>query len=105
VVTWIFIDVTDPNADPTGQTVGDQLIVDSTHTYADLDELIVNHIQAMARRCEELMAHEKFKQGGEDELREFEDYPIAFFCIYGSQIFSSRISLPPIPRRVCMASL
>ncbi|KAG5645250.1 hypothetical protein DXG03_006667 [Asterophora parasitica] len=62
------IDVTEPNADPTGQTTG-QLLVDSTHRYADLDELIVNHVQAMARRCEELMAHEKFKQGSEDELR------------------------------------
>ncbi|KAG5652250.1 hypothetical protein H0H81_005645 [Sphagnurus paluster] len=62
------IDVTEPNADPSGQTTG-HLIVDSTHSYADLDELIVNHIQAMARRCEELMAHEKFKHGPEDELR------------------------------------
>lgn len=59
--------MTDSNADPSGQTTG-QLIVDS-FTYADLDELIVNHIQAMARRVEELMAHEKFKQGPEDELR------------------------------------
>jgi transcription elongation factor SPT6 len=39
--------------------------------YADLDELIVNHVQAMARRVEELMAHEKFKHGSEDDLREF----------------------------------
>lgn len=64
----MLIDVTEPNADLTGQTTG-QLIVDSTHSYADLDELIVNHVQAMARRCEELMAHEKFKHGTEDELR------------------------------------
>ncbi|KAG5728025.1 Transcription elongation factor SPT6 [Termitomyces sp. T112] len=64
------IDVTEPNADPTGQTTG-QLIVDSAHTYADLDELIVNHVQAMARRCEELMAHEKFKHGSEDDLHLF----------------------------------
>ncbi|KAF9454548.1 transcription elongation factor SPT6 [Macrolepiota fuliginosa MF-IS2] len=64
------IDVTDSNADPTGQTTG-QLIVDAQHTYADLDELIVNHVQAMARRVEELMAHEKFKQGPEDELHLF----------------------------------
>lgn len=42
--------------------------MDSTHTYSDLDELIVNHVQAMARRVEELMVHEKFK-GAEDELR------------------------------------
>lgn len=35
-----------------------------------MDELIVNHVQAMARRVEELMAFEKFKPGSEDELRE-----------------------------------
>lgn len=38
------------------------------YEFVDLDELIVNHIHAMSRRVEELMAHEKFKQGGEDEL-------------------------------------
>ncbi|KAF8625819.1 hypothetical protein AX15_005199 [Amanita polypyramis BW_CC] len=65
------IDVIEPNADPTGQTVGSQLIVDSTHSYADLDELIVNHVQAMARRVEELMNHEKFKPGSEDDLHLF----------------------------------
>jgi len=64
-------DVTELNADPSGQTTGAQLVVDATHTYSDLDELIVNHIQAMSRRVEELMAHEKFKQGSEDELRMF----------------------------------
>lgn len=67
--SYLSSDVTEPNADPTGQTVGNQLIVDSTHSYADLDELIVNHVQAMARRVEELMAHEKFKHGTEDDLR------------------------------------
>ncbi|KZT09507.1 transcription elongation factor SPT6 [Laetiporus sulphureus 93-53] len=74
-VTWkvddkLFqhIDVVEPNADPTGQTVGTKLIVDGTHQYSDLDELIVNHVQAMARKVEELMAHEKFKHGSEDDL-------------------------------------
>ncbi|KAJ7097816.1 transcription elongation factor SPT6 [Mycena belliarum] len=62
------IDVTEPNADPTGQTVGSQLIVDATHSYADLDELIVNHVQAMARKVEELMAHDRFKHGTEEDL-------------------------------------
>ncbi|TFK42525.1 transcription elongation factor SPT6 [Crucibulum laeve] len=62
------IDVTEPNADSTGLSIGTDLIVDATHRYADLDELIVNHVQAMARRVEELMAHEKFKHGPEDEL-------------------------------------
>lgn len=67
--TYAIADATELNADPTGQTVGGQLVVDSNHNYADLDELIVNHVQAMARRVEELMAHEKFKHGSEDELR------------------------------------
>ncbi|KAJ7905577.1 transcription elongation factor SPT6 [Mycena olivaceomarginata] len=62
------IDVTELNADPTGQTVGGTLIVDSTHSYADLDELIVNHVQTMARKVEQLMAHERFKHGSEDDL-------------------------------------
>ena len=61
----------EPNADLSGQTVGSKLIVDNSHTYSDLDDLIVNHVQAMARKVEELMAHEKFKHGPEDELREW----------------------------------
>ncbi|KAF4578811.1 Transcription elongation factor spt6 [Pleurotus pulmonarius] len=65
------IDVTEINPDPTGQTLSGQLMVDSKHTYADLDELIVNHVQAMARKVEELMAHDRFKAGTEDELHLF----------------------------------
>lgn len=61
------IDVTEIN---TGQG-GNLLIVDEKHQYADLDELIVNHVQATARKVEELMAHEKFKHGSEDELHLF----------------------------------
>jgi transcription elongation factor SPT6 len=48
--------------------MGSRFIVEGRHEFADLDELIVNHIQAMARRVEELMAHEKYK-ASEDELR------------------------------------
>jgi transcription elongation factor SPT6 len=44
--------------------------VDNAHSYADLDELIVNHVQAMARRAEDLKRHDRFKYGTEDELRE-----------------------------------
>ena len=61
-------DVVEPDADPTGQNVGSKLIVDGQQ-FSDLDELIVNHVQAMARKVEELMMHEKFKPGSEDELR------------------------------------
>lgn len=64
-----MLDVVEPNADPTGQTVGSKLIVDGNQQFSDLDELIVNHVQAMARKVEELMNHEKFKPGTEDDLR------------------------------------
>ncbi|KAI0256807.1 transcription elongation factor Spt6 [Lactifluus subvellereus] len=77
-VTWkvddkLFqhIDVVELNADPTGQNLGGQLIVDGKYEFSDLDELIVNHVQALARRVEELMAFEKFKPGPEDELHLF----------------------------------
>ncbi|KAF5373643.1 hypothetical protein D9758_000608 [Tetrapyrgos nigripes] len=63
--------VTEVGGDPTGQGVGGKLIVDNSHTYADLDELIVNHVHAMVRRVEELTAHDRFKHGSEDELHLF----------------------------------
>jgi transcription elongation factor SPT6 len=47
-----------------------QLIIDGKYQYSDLDELIVNHIQAMSRKVEELMAFEKYKGGTEEELRQ-----------------------------------
>jgi len=65
------IDVVELNADPTGQSIGGQLVVDGKYEFSDLDELIVNHVQALARRVEELMAFEKFKPGPEDELRPY----------------------------------
>ena len=61
--------MTEPNADVTGQNLGNRFFVEGGKEYSDLDELIVNHVQAIARRVEELMAHEKFKAGPEDELR------------------------------------
>ncbi|KAI0082636.1 transcription elongation factor SPT6 [Panus rudis PR-1116 ss-1] len=65
------IDVVESGVDATGQGVGSRLIVDGSHQYSDLDELIVNHVQAMARKVEELMAHEKFKAGSEEDLHLF----------------------------------
>ncbi|KZT26523.1 transcription elongation factor Spt6 [Neolentinus lepideus HHB14362 ss-1] len=77
-VTWkvddkLFqhIDVVEPNADPTGQAVGTRFIVDGKYEFADLDELIVNHVQAMTRRVEELTAHDKYKPGTEEDLHLF----------------------------------
>lgn len=60
----------EPNADLSGQNVGGQLIIEGKYEFADLDEMIVNHVQAMARRVEELMAHEKFKKE-EDDLCQY----------------------------------
>ncbi len=68
-VDHLHVDVTDSNPDPSGQALGGQLVVDAQHIYSDLDELIVNHVQAMVRRVEELMNHERFKAKSEDELR------------------------------------
>ena len=63
--------VSHPTLDVAERTtnVGVTLIVDGKFEYADLDELIVSHIHAMARRVEDLMNHEKFKKD-DDELRE-----------------------------------
>ncbi|KAI0831325.1 transcription elongation factor Spt6 [Trametes gibbosa] len=65
------IDVMELNADPSGQAAGSKFIVDGTLQFSDLDELIVNHVQAMARKVEELMVHEKYKPGTEDDLHLF----------------------------------
>ncbi|KIY42862.1 hypothetical protein FISHEDRAFT_63136 [Fistulina hepatica ATCC 64428] len=64
------IDIMESNADPTGQTVGG-LIIDKNHTYSDLNDLIVNHVQAMAHEVEELMMHKHFKLGKDDDLHTF----------------------------------
>lgn len=36
--------------------------------YTDLDELIVEHVKAMARKVSEMMQHEKFQKGSRNEL-------------------------------------
>ncbi|KAF7323037.1 Transcription elongation factor Spt6 [Mycena chlorophos] len=61
------IDVTEVN-DP--RAFGTQYLVDNA-TYSDLDELIVNHVQAMARKVEELMQHDRYKAGTEEDLHIF----------------------------------
>jgi len=42
-----------------------------THTYTDLDELIVEHVKAMAKKVDELVQHEKFQKGSRNELGKF----------------------------------
>ena len=39
--------------------------------YSDLDELIVMHIEATARKVEELANHPKFRRGTLEQLRKY----------------------------------
>lgn len=61
-------------------SVGKQLRI-GKHVYTDLDELIVNHVEAMAKKVTEIMKDERFQKGTKD------DTGISFF--------------PPSPR-TCM---
>lgn len=61
----------EPNADITSQNVGSHLVVEGKYQFSDLDELIVNHVKAMARKVEELIAHDKFNKATDSEIREY----------------------------------
>ncbi|KAI1308333.1 transcription elongation factor SPT6 [Xylaria venustula] len=52
----------------TEYTLGRQLRIGGKYQYSDLDELIVDHVKAMAKKVDELMGHEKFKKGSLAEL-------------------------------------
>ncbi|RMD42373.1 hypothetical protein DV735_g2784, partial [Chaetothyriales sp. CBS 134920] len=41
------------------------------HNYSDLDELIVNHVKAMSRKVEEMVANEKFQDKTKSQLEEW----------------------------------
>jgi hypothetical protein len=44
-------------------SVGRQLRIGGKYNYSDLDELIVDHVKAMAKKVDELMQHEKYQSG------------------------------------------
>lgn len=52
----------EPNADLSVHNTSGHLWIEGKSEFTDVDELIVNRVQAMARRVEELMAHDKFKK-------------------------------------------
>ncbi|KAK3309161.1 SH2 domain-containing protein [Chaetomium strumarium] len=52
-------------------SVGKVLRVGGKYTYSDLDELIVDHVKAMAKKVEELMQHEKFQKGSRADLEKW----------------------------------
>ncbi|KAH6908687.1 SH2 domain-containing protein [Coprinopsis sp. MPI-PUGE-AT-0042] len=76
-VTWepnICSDVTDRNPDPTGQSVGNQLVIEANHVYSDLDKLVVNHAQAMSRKVElERMVRDGFIADEDEDEDDDED--------------------------------
>ena len=49
-------------------SVGKILKVGGKYTYSDLDEMIVDHIKAMARKVDELMQNEKFQKGSRADI-------------------------------------
>ncbi|KAI9805652.1 MAG: Transcription elongation factor spt6 [Piccolia ochrophora] len=48
-------------------SVGKTLKIGGKYTYSDLDELIVNHVKAMARKVDEMTGHEKYQNGSRAE--------------------------------------
>ncbi|KAL4861496.1 hypothetical protein BDV12DRAFT_180204 [Aspergillus spectabilis] len=47
-------------------SVGRTLKVGGRFTYSDLDDLIFNHVKAMAKKVDEMMLHEKYQDGNKD---------------------------------------
>ncbi|KAF8319346.1 hypothetical protein DL93DRAFT_2178674 [Clavulina sp. PMI_390] len=73
-VTWkvadgVFqhIDVVESGME-TAFSAGPQYTIDGRYTYSDLDDLLVNHVKAMSRKVDDLMASEKYKGGTPQEL-------------------------------------
>ncbi|KAG7414074.1 Transcription elongation factor SPT6 [Fusarium oxysporum f. sp. rapae] len=52
-------------------SVGKLLRVGGKYTYTDLDELIVEHVKAMARKVEELMRHDKYQNRSRGETEKW----------------------------------
>ncbi|KAI9928030.1 hypothetical protein ASPWEDRAFT_173677 [Aspergillus wentii DTO 134E9] len=48
-------------------SVGRTLKVGGRYTYSDLDDLIFNHVKAMAKKVDEMMLHEKYNEGTKEE--------------------------------------
>ena len=48
-------------------SVGRKLRIGNKYNYSDLDELIVDHVKAMAKKVDEMMQHEKYQSGSKSE--------------------------------------
>jgi transcription elongation factor SPT6 len=61
------IDVQELDKGP-GDSIGRILRIANRYSYSDIDELIINHVKAMARKVDEMVVHEKYRP--EHELGE-----------------------------------
>jgi transcription elongation factor SPT6 len=57
-------------------SVGRTLRIGGKYTYSDLDELIVDHVKAMAKKVDEMMQHEKYQAGSKTDTGKLTD-PLA----------------------------
>ncbi|KAI1443319.1 transcription elongation factor Spt6 [Annulohypoxylon stygium] len=52
-------------------SVGKTLRIGGKYTYTDLDELIVEHVKAMAKKVDEMIGHEKFSRGSVNDTEKW----------------------------------
>jgi transcription elongation factor SPT6 len=52
-------------------SVGRKLRIGNKYNYSDLDELIVDHVKAMAKKVDEMMQHEKYQAGTKSDTGKF----------------------------------
>ncbi|KAM3522938.1 hypothetical protein NHJ13051_005398 [Beauveria bassiana] len=52
-------------------SVGKLLRIGGRYTYSDLDELIVDHVKAMARKVDEMMRHDKYQNRSRSETEKW----------------------------------
>lgn len=58
-------------------SVGRQLRIGGKYTYSDLDELIVDHVKAMAKKVDEMTQHEKYQKGSRSDIGKFKQCHIS----------------------------
>ncbi|KAH9808979.1 SH2 domain-containing protein [Melampsora americana] len=58
-------------------SLGRTLKIGGRYSYSDLDELIVSHVRAMARKVEEMIAHERYKSTPEEMSKYLNTYLMA----------------------------
>jgi transcription elongation factor SPT6 len=70
-------------------SVGKTLRVGGKYTYSDLDELIVDHVKAMAKKVDELTQHEKFQKGSRADIGKLPwPHPVVLLTRTGSVLMS-----------------